>query len=347
MKEKNKKIEDLLTDDSFIRWINEEAEAGEIAKWEKWLRNDPVNTSKYQLAIDMYRGVRFKEESTDTIGELKLLNKSIARHEMLKHRNQGHRSYYRIIASVAVLILIGAILLFSYSESNQPVEAVIEPEFAEVNTRYGQIQQIKFPDGSSVTLNANSTLQYPEPFKDDEITLTLDGEAYFEMQPFKDENGERRKFSVETPDGYISIIGTSFNVNTRENETNIVLDEGEVEVVKSTDRNISVLMKPGEMARLSMSEGQIEVHEVNTEIYTSWRNLEWVFDETSLAEIAKRIEASYGVEVKIADKSLNEMKFSGTAPNQNLSVLLEGLKTLLDVPIEKKLDLIRIGEITM
>lgn len=344
MEYRNDKIEDLLMDDSFIRWINEEADALEIERWENWIRKDPANASKYHEAIELYRGLRFQEEVPDTLLELNILNESLSR--VGPHRTR-QTSNYRISLSIAALLLLGLLFLFKNIDSSQTPSKIPEQTLTEVTTSFGQIQKINFPDGSSVTLNANSTLKYPEPFLRNDVEFVLDGEAYFSIEPFLNNTGERRRFAVKTESGVVNILGTSFNVNTRNSETKVVLDHGEVEVINGFESEISsekrYVMTPGELAIFSALHDRIDVSKVRADLYTSWRNLIWIFDEISLFEIAERIESTYGIDVEITDKKTGNMKFSGTAPNENLSVLLEGLRTLLKVPIKEDIDVIIIG----
>jgi transmembrane sensor len=346
----NKKIEDLLADDSFLRWLDGDAAPEESEMWENWLHEDPANESTYREAKKLYRSLSFKEELPDTLGELNKLRSAVANYEMARHTSTSRPAYYRASIAVAIVLLLALTVFFQFGDWNRAAEEVIsEPVFQEVNSRYGQLQQIRFPDGSSVMLNANSSLAYPESFSGEEIVFHIEGEAYFDIEPQEGSDEIRRRYSVRTPDGLVSVLGTRFNINTRNNSTEVVLEQGVVEVsagegtVHDESRSKSYIMSPGELAVFSAENGQIHAESIRTELYTSWRNLELVFDETPLYQIADRIEYTYGVEVVIRNQELRNMRFTGTAPNENLSVLLEGLRILLDVPITEEPQTVTIG----
>ncbi len=346
----NKKIEDLLADDSFLRWLGGDAAPEESEMWEKWLLQDPANETICREAKKLYRSLNFKEELPDTIGELNKLRSAVANYEMARRRSASRPAYYRVSIAVAAILLLALTVFFQFGEWNHAAEeAVSEPVFEEVNTRYGQLQQIRFPDGSSVILNANSSLAYPESFSGEEIVFHIDGEAYFDIVPAGSGDDIRRRYTIKTPDGSVSVLGTRFNVNTRNSSTEVVLEQGVVEVsagegaVRDEGERQSYIMSPGELAIFSAKNGQIRTESIRTELYTSWRNLELVFDETPLYQIADRIEHTYGVEVVIRNRELRNMRFSGTAPNENLSVLLEGLRILLNVPITEEPQTVTIG----
>src|SRR5690625_2926741 len=103
-------------------------------------------------------------------------------------------------------------------------------------------------------------------------------------------------------------------------------------------------MSPGELALFSNSGDGFQVRDVHTDLYTSWTELAWGFDNTPLSDIAKRIESTYGLEVIIKETETAQRKFSGTVTNQNLTYFLEGLNTLLGVPTESDTDTIIIGD---
>lgn len=347
MNNKRKSIEDLLTDASFVRWINEESRDSEKKFWEEWLRRDPVNASTYSRAIELYRSLRFKEEHADTMHELSKLEVQVSNYERNRISKTRRRFAYPAVFTIAALMLLAVLFIYESNRMAGPSGTLPEKEIAQITTTYGQMQKVTFPDGSAVTLNANSTLTYSEPFLKGKVEFYIEGEAYFSIEPSEDKQGINRKYSVHTADGVISILGTSFNVNTWNNRTTVVLDRGEVRLVKDSETARSneqrYLMVPGELARFSASEDQIEVQKVRTDLYTSWTDLKWIFEDTPLTEIAERIEATYGLEVIIHDERAAGMRFSGTAPNQNLEVLLEGLKVLLGIPVESGLKSITIG----
>lgn len=351
MNKRKRNIEKFLAEDSFVRWINNEADSTETIFWQEWLSRDPLNVWMYEEAAELYRDLRFEEEDAETAAELEKLEKSLLRSETLakfKTRGRNKRTNYRYLFALAAILLLAFMALWNTQKAGMIDSDLTQNNYVKIETKYGQIQRIQFPGESSVILNANSTLRYSEPFLNDQTTLYLEGEAYFDIQAPSDSQGEPRELKIYTPDGMITILGTKFNVNTRDGLTTVVLEQGKVNLVKNPAQTGQVeksyLMSPGELALFSNSGDGFQVRNVHTDLYTSWTELAWVFDNTPLSDIAKRIESTYGLEVIIKEIETAQMKFSGTAPNQNLTVLLEGLKTLLGVPIESDTDTIIIGD---
>ncbi len=345
---KKETVEDLLTNDSFVRWIQGEADKKEQKKWNRWLEEDPARDYKVLQAKRLYHTLQFKEETPNTIGELNKLRQAIANQEKFHQTSKKKKSYWSTAAVIAVLLIILPTVAVYFGWDMGAKEQIEETAFTTVQTDYGEIQNLSFPDGSNVVLNANSKLTFPSTFSDGDVEMELDGEAQFNVASKKGD--KERTFSVRTADGTVSVLGTRFNVNTRMNSTEVVLEEGSVlfeAVAKKISGNskqpLSYIMKPGEMLTFGLNDQEISVQQVDTDLYTSWRNLELRLDNTPLWQIANRIEHTYGAEVDFMDDKLRDMRFYGTVPNKNLSVLLEGLRVLLDEPISKDSNKIIIG----
>src|SRR5690625_7177163 len=83
------------------------------------------------------------------------------------------------------------------------------------------------------------------------------------------------------------------------------------------------------MARFSQSNDLIEVKQLTTKIYTSWITNVWTFDQTSVEEIALRIDKVFGKEVVILSDGLKDKTLSGTISSDNLGLIMEGLSMVL------------------
>ena len=95
-------------------------------------------------------------------------------------------------------------------------------------TDFAQIKHITLPDGSKVTLNANSELKLSLDWSDKgDRQVWLDGEAYFEVEK---KPATHQKFVVHTKDIDVEVLGTKFNVNTRHEKAIVSLEEGKIKL---------------------------------------------------------------------------------------------------------------------
>ena len=95
------------------------------------------------------------------------------------------------------------------------------------STDDNQRSEITLPDGTKVWLNATTQVKYTESFWNKKRILALDGEAYLEVKPNK-----KKPFIVSAQDVDVKVLGTKFNVRSRESEAEVIttLLEGSVQV---------------------------------------------------------------------------------------------------------------------
>lgn len=349
MSEQNDQVAQLLIDDSFLRWINNTATTAEQQKWNRWLEEDPANIHLLREAREMYRSLQFEEEHPDAVVQLRRLEDALDAEETYRRRvyAMGSPKSYWMRAAAVIVLLVAVLAVIQYAgwgPEHQQAKEEAASTFETVQTNYGETKKITFSDGSQVILNAHSSLTYPTASKGGDMEVELQGEAYFSVERKSGE--QQRTFSVKTPEGRIAVLGTKFNVNTYAQKTEVVLEEGKVHVEITDTLGTSgpeYIMSPHELVRLQPGNRNIEVKKVDIGMYTSWTTFELKFKNTSLEQIAERIEQIYGVDVEFNDENLKDIRFSGSAPNKNLAVLLEGLRTLLDIPIEHKENTIIFG----
>jgi transmembrane sensor len=113
-------------------------------------------------------------------------------------------------------------------------------------TPKGGQYQLTLPDGSKVWLNAASSITYPVAFVQNTRSVKVTGEVYFEVAKNKE-----KPFIVDI-DGKssVQVLGTSFNVNSYEDEgsINTTLIEGSVKVMLGST---NAVLKPGQQAQIS------------------------------------------------------------------------------------------------
>lgn len=173
-------------------------------------------------------------------------------------------------------------------------------------------------DGSHVWLNVGSSLTYPTFFTGPERKVRITGEAYFEVK-----HNPNSPFMVQHDDLTISVIGTHFNVNTYEDETDerITLLEGSVRI---DTKSLTRLLKPGQQAQIS---NEIKIlNDVNIDEVMAWKNGKFKFGEnTDIGTIMRQIARWYNVDVEY--KGNVHQRFWGTiSKNVNVSQVLKILE---------------------
>lgn len=202
------------------------------------------------------------------------------------------------------------------------------PTPQEVATEYGQMRMVKLPDGSEVTLNGHSKLRYAaqwSPSKPREVWL--DGEGYFSVT----HKTNNQRFLVHTQGGFnVEVLGTQFTVCRRRDQARVVLVSGKVRV-DFDDQRPDLVMRPGDLVETRDAVPGAVVRQVRTAPYAAWKDSRLVLDETTIAELATRLQDTYGIEVVVATPELNQRKVTGSMAVRDLDVVLQALEETFDL----------------
>jgi transmembrane sensor len=201
---------------------------------------------------------------------------------------------------------------------DNPSNTATPGSYNTIQTPNGGEYQVNLPDGSKVWLNAASSLSFPVAFAGNERTVTLTGEAYFEIAPTKN----AAPFKVTVNEMNVLVLGTHFNIMAyaSEKSINTTLVEGAVRITNGTD---SKVLSPGQQARLT---DHITVLETDTEEAIAWKNGMTVFKNADIQSIMRQISRWYDVEVAYKG-DIPERLFTGKIPrNVNVSKVLKVLE---------------------
>lgn len=232
-------------------------------------------------------------------------------------RNLYERQVWIAAASLLLILITAGWFITRYFIPGKP----------ELRTDFGQIKENQLPDGTLVTMNANSNLSYSPNWKDGkDREVWLNGEAFFHVSktPLKS------RFIVHTSRFDIMVTGTQFNVVNRREKVNVLLKEGSV-VLRSRDGK-ELNLEPGDYAEYNCNN-QLEKKAVRHETVLAWKEQKLFFVKTPLRELVTIINDQYGVRVKLADIATGDKTISGILPNNNLDVLLKSLEATGDFEV--------------
>ncbi len=200
-----------------------------------------------------------------------------------------------------------------------------------ITTPRGGQYSLRLPDGSTVWLNAASSLRYPTTFTGRSRTVELRGEAFFDIVPFaaSDKPGADKVPFIVTINGKqtVKVLGTRFNINGYDDELSVktTLVEGSVEV--SAQKGGSTLLKPNQQSALTKT-GKLTVTEhADLEEAIAWKNGQILFRDTDIRDIMRQIARWYDVDVVYQDDIPERLFNGGISRNSKLSSLLQILET--------------------
>lgn len=198
---------------------------------------------------------------------------------------------------------------------------------ASKQTEEGRRAVIRLTDGSVIHLGAGSQLRYPESFSGNTREVFLDGEAFFDIS-----ENPGQPFMVHTGEVRTTVLGTSFRVRAFEGEhTKVAVATGKVRVEHMKDGSVHELavLTPGRELNWERSGGKHEVAHVSAADVEAWKGGRLVFQNNTVAHIARELERWYGVDIIFTGKNIEKQKItvtlSGAAPlEQTMQLLAAG-----------------------
>ena len=207
-------------------------------------------------------------------------------------------------AGYAAAICITILSTWMVMNDREPAEEMVTYE--EFTTPSGQRAMVKLHDGTTVWLNARSTLRYPNHFAREERKVELDGEAFFDV-----EHNEHKPFVVSTEKLDIKVLGTKFNVfayKGRE-EFNTALLEGSVKVYERMNEEKALFMNPNECVELK--DNKLVKRPMGNTDFLLWKEGIYAFDDVPFEDRIKKFELYYDIVITVNNSKLMKYKFSG------------------------------------
>lgn len=237
-------------------------------------------------------------------------------------RKQRTLNFFRYAA--IFIVAIGLPVLFYVSTQNKNQAPLT---YTTVSADYGQISKVLLPDSSVVWVNSGSTIKYNNHFSASNRDIELVGEAFFKVKHNAD-----LPLVVSSSGLQVKVLGTEFSVSDYPEESNIqvVLEKGKVELTSASDINFRKEMKPGELASFDKTMKKLSVGNVNTNLYTSWKDGMINIYNLPLNELVIKLEKRYNQKFEV-DDAIKNMPYTFTIKNEDLSSVLRLMEKITPV----------------
>lgn len=315
-------LADLINDETFILWLVQPDETADLF-WQNVRTTYPNLDTIIANAREIVLSMRFKTDALDTTEQKELWQNIATDTISVKKTGKNFQMWYRYAAAAVVIGILFCIgILYSV---NQKVN---------IETPYGQLKNITLPDGSIVTLNANSKIKYNKNWDKNEIReVWISGEAFLKVNHLH-QNGEIRnheRFIVHTGAVNVEVLGTSFNVNDRRGRTEVALLEGKISLNLKTGETKPLILAPGDIAEYS--NGKLLKKPINVAEYASWKDGKLYFRNIPMGKIFDYFEDIYGYKVVVDDPKILEKRLSGALSAKNRYVLFKAIGITLNINI--------------
>jgi transmembrane sensor len=310
----------LLQDDRLIQWVLS-PDAGLIAYWEQWIRDNPEKTPALFKARGIVHDLAYVERPedaetfADTIWsdiETELDNQPPTR--VLPARRRFLSSFW-IAASLTGLVFLGGVLW--YKQTNRPQQPeqkvanlLVRQDLDRVN-QTDRSQVVYLVDGSKVTLQPGAGIRYAAFLQKDKREVYLHGDAFFEVT--KDVH---RPFCVYSGDLMVQVLGTSFDMNTNSanGEIRILVRTGKVAVstrrpsASGNTKSPVILTQNQQLVYRKQNPDWVSMT-VNSqdqapEKTAPARPISFDFEETPVTKIFQVLVNAYGIPIRFDEASL-------------------------------------------
>ena len=220
---------------------------------------------------------------------------------------------YKAVAIITfVIVAILSLYIFNSDE-------IAETPLLTHTTVAGQKATITLNDGSTVRLNSESSLIFPERFdRNGSREVHLEGEAFFSVMPDKS-----KPFIVNSKHLTTRVLGTSFNVKAyaNENKVQVVVASGKVGV-EDQKKNREILLTKNEMITYNISNQEMIKEKGDFGFLISWKDGTLEFDGIELREAARELERWFGIKITLENERLGNCLIKGRYKDKNLDKIL-------------------------
>jgi ferric-dicitrate binding protein FerR (iron transport regulator) len=355
-------------------YLKGELDPEEVKELMSWIKSDPSNKRKFdeycEIWITARSGVKHPEYNFHE-GFWKF-KQQIGMTDQASVNSSKKRLYFNFLKYAAVFILAASLsgLLFYYLGKNNA-----RSQYNSVNeliVPMGSSAKFNLSDGTTVTLNAGSRLTYDNCFGLDDRSVTLEGEAFFNVAKESD-----KPFIVRTSHINIKALGTAFNVKAYSSdktiETTLVEGSVKIEGISAEGSSEVTVLKPNqkltfykedltivdetavkedkqeknvqpEQVLKPASIPRVITENVNVEPVISWKENKWIFEKQSLEQIAIELERKYDVRIIFESERLKYYRFTGIILAEPIEQVLEVMSITAPINFRLKGNVVTLSE---
>jgi ferric-dicitrate binding protein FerR (iron transport regulator) len=270
-----------------------------------------INEADYNAYLKLRKGLYTSDKlNASTQYSFNIIQQKIANKNKKSPIFKLHPVRWSIGIAASIVFLFG---LFSILGNNDII----------YETNFGEIKTISLLDGSQVILNSKSTIVFSKSDWKKSRQLTLDGEAYFKVE-------KGNTFTVNTNNGSVIVLGTQFNVNSKNDFFHVVCYEGKVSV--SSESSEHILLPTQSIRKINSNSSESSTTQLSE---PTWIDGESTFKSVPIRYVITALEDQYNI--KIDSEFIDDSTvFSGSFPHHNLNIALITVFDALNMKYNKK-----------
>ena len=286
-----------------------------------WLTESSENKIEYEKLKETWTasGISQLPPSVNIDAEWAKLNERIINPE----RNDIEETFSQKLFSPPIprfaTILAGIIILCAVAAGIFLLNRDIpKPKLIMVNTSNSEYKNIKLPDGSIVYLNGSSSIKFlvqqeeeKRIFNNGERNITLNGEAFFSVAK------DKKPFIITTENAKVTVLGTKFDVLSRDENTRVVVKEGKVNLAPKNLNTGGIYLTKDQISSINKNSKPTTPKNIDAGYFLGWMKGSLVFYRTPVSEIAKDLERYYDINISVEGDSLKNYTLTGSFKNSS------------------------------
>jgi len=327
-----------ISDELLARYLADTATAEEISEVQNWLNLSPENEQElaaFEMLWEKSAILKNRNSEVDTDAAWEKVRQKMTSQKIVSQQivpeiyaedetnilklPAKKRTSYTLWIAAAVSLTIMAFGLYIFRTQFK------KPELLEVATT-NNTTEATLPDGTKVFLNYNSKISYPENFSGDIRTVSLNGEAFFDVKP-----DAAHPFVIDANGTDVRVLGTSFNVKAYKKElVRVDVKTGKVRVSKADNKIELVKGESAELAddTLRSIRADLNVMGYHTQVFD--------FNGAKLGDIINTLNDGYHSDIRLANADLAKCRLTIGFQKEPLDTTLSVIAETLDLKLRKE-----------
>ncbi len=269
--------------------------------------------------------------STRKLNDYEIENAYLKIHDKISGKKRRLNTTLKTVfkyAAIVVFLISLTTIYYTNKQQFRRTDTFQKLSYTSFITENGQRSKVVLPDSSIVWLNSGTTLSYPSNFSEQNRTVTLNGQAFFQVF-----HNETSPFSVQTNGLIVRVLGTKFDVDAypENDKIAVVLESGKVELAHNGSESFSYTMKPGEKATYNIVNNALTINYTDAAIYSSWKDGKLIFRNESMKNVIEKLKRWYNINIEVVDEEVFNSIFSGTIQNESYEEIFRYIEIVCDV----------------
>lgn len=313
------------------RYLGGECTPQETRLVEEWLAASPENPEILDALQELWIQSAASQEplTVDVDAAWQRVREHVQEEKQAEVRRMVRRSptmwFIRIAAAVLFVVSIGLVLVLNHY-SRLP-----ETQLATLDSGDHSLTDT-LSDGTVVTLNAHSRLEYPLKFARNERQVKLEGEAYFDVA-----HDPQHPFRIHAGSADVRVLGTSFNLNARGDKVKVAVQTGKVELSQADsvagNPRQRLLLTAGMAGSYDGKAKRMQQERGEAENALFWKTKKLVFRNEPLDQVVAALNAVLGDSIVIGNAAIGRCTLTTTFEKPSIAAALEVIAATFNLEI--------------